>query len=109
MGIFHIKKGTPAAKVLLDKTLLKNSTGICLDFCSQEKKCNILHQLCKNGKHHTNWKNVPDEDKLVLLKHIGSTGLMWLDAVTFEKHNIAIPPKYAHLLGDTTGTKQKST
>jgi hypothetical protein len=55
MGIFHVKAGTPAAKALPYKTLLKDSTGICLDFCSQEKKCNFLHQLCKNGKHYTNW------------------------------------------------------
>jgi hypothetical protein len=109
MGIFHIKKVTPAAKALPDKTLLKDSTGICVDFCSQEKKCNFLHQLCKNGKHHTNWKNVPNEDKLVLLKHMDSMGLMWFDAATFEKHKITIPPKYAHLLWDATGPRQKST
>ena len=109
MGIFHVKAGTPAAKALPDKTLLKDGAGICLDFCSQEKKCNFLHQLCKNGNYYTNWKNVPNEDKLVLLKHIDSTGLMWLDAATFEKNKIAIPPKYAHLLGDATGPKQKST
>jgi hypothetical protein len=89
--------------------LLKDGAGICLDFCSQEKKCNFPHQLCKNGNHYTNWKNMPNEDKLVLLKHMDSTGLRWLDAATFEKHKIAVPPKYAHLLGDATGPKQKST
>ncbi len=52
---------------------------------------------------------MPNEDKLVLLKHMDSTGLRWLDAATFEKHKIAVPPKYAHLLGDATGPKQKST
>jgi hypothetical protein len=107
MGIFHVKKGTPAAKAFLDKTLLKDSTGICLGFCSQEKKCNFPHQLCKNGKHHTNWKNVPNEDKLVLLKHMDSTGLMWLDAATFEKHKTAIPHEYAHLLGDAPVPNRK--
>jgi hypothetical protein len=109
MGIFHVKAGTPAAKALPDKTLPKDGAGVWLDFCFQEKKCNFPHQLCKNGKHYTNWKNVLNEDELVLLKHMDSTGLMWLDAATFEKHKIAIPPEYAHLLGDATGPKQKST
>jgi hypothetical protein len=109
MGIFHVKKDTPAAKAIPDKALLKDGAGICLDFCSQGKKCNFPHQLCKNGRHITNWKNVPDEDKLVLLKHMDSTGLMWLDAAIFEKHKVTIPPKYTHLLGDASGPKQKST
>jgi hypothetical protein len=108
IGIFHVKVGTPAAKALPDKTLLKDSAGICLDFCSQDKTCNFLHQLCKNGKHYTNWKNVPDEDKLVLYKHMDSTGLMWFDAATFEKHKIIIPPKYAHLLGNATGPNRST-
>jgi hypothetical protein len=107
MGIFHVKAGTPVAKALPDKTLLKDCAGICLDFCSQYKKCNFPHQLCKNGKHYTNWKNVPGKDKLVLYKHMDSTGLMWFDAATFEKHRIIIPPKYAHLLGNANGTQQK--
>jgi hypothetical protein len=76
MGIFHVKAGTPAAKALPDRTLLKDSAGICLDFFSQDKKCNFPHQLCKNGKHYMNWKNVPDEDKLVLYNHMDSTGFM---------------------------------
>jgi hypothetical protein len=76
MGIFHVKAGTLAGKALPDKTLLKDSAGICLDFCSQDKKCNSPHQLCKNGKHYMNWKNVPSEDKLILYKHMDSTGLM---------------------------------
>jgi hypothetical protein len=108
MGIFHVKTGTPAAKALPDKTLLKDSAGICLDFCSQDKKCNFPHQLCKNGKHYTNWKNLPDEDKLVLYKHMDSTSLMWFDAVTFEKHKIIIPPEYAHFLGNATGPNRST-
>jgi hypothetical protein len=109
MGIFHIKKDTPAVKAIPDKALLKDGTGICLDFCCQSRKCNFPHQLCKNGRHITNWKNVPDKDKLVLLKHMDSTGLMWLHSATFEKHKITIPPEYSHLLGDAGGPKQKST
>jgi hypothetical protein len=108
MGIFHVKVGTPAAKALPDKTLLTDSAGICLDFCSQDKKCNFPHQLCKNGKYYTNWKNMPNADKLILYKHMDSTGLMWFDAGTFEKHKITIPSKYAHLLGDAMGPN-KST
>ncbi len=67
MGLFHIKKGTPAAKALPDKSLLKDNIGACMDFCCHEKKCDFPHTLCKNKKHYTNWKNVPDEDKFILL------------------------------------------
>jgi hypothetical protein len=108
MGLFHVKKGTPASKALPDKSTLKDGAGICMDFCSHERKCTYPHQLCKNGKHCTNWKNVPDEDKITLLKHMNSLGLMWLDAKTFEKHKIVIAPKFAHLLGDSMGPKQKA-
>ncbi len=75
MGLFHVKKGTPVAKALPDKSKFKDSKGICMDFCAQERKCNFPHQICKNGKHYTKWKNVPDKDKLVLLSHMDSTGL----------------------------------
>ncbi len=107
MGLFHIKKGTPMAKALPDKGKLKDK--VCLDFCSREKKCNYPHQLCKHGKHYTNWKNVPKEDKPALLSHMNETGLMWLDAKTFGKHKQmqAIPSEFAHLLGDATGPKPK--
>jgi hypothetical protein len=108
MGIFHIKKDTPAAKAIPDKPLLKDSLGICLDFCCQGRKCNFPHQLCKNGRHITNWKNLPDEDKLFLLKHVDSLGLMWLDTATFKKHKINIPPECTQLLGDASSPKQKS-
>jgi len=83
MGLFHIKKGILAAKALSDKGKLKEE--VCLDFCSHKKKCNYPHQLCKHGKHYTNWKNVPKEDKPVLLSHMNETGLMWLDAKTFQE------------------------
>jgi hypothetical protein len=108
MGIFHVKAGTPVAKALPDKTLLEDSTGICLDFCSQDKKCNFPHQLCKNGKQYMNWKYMPNEDKLVLYKHMDRMGLMWFNAATFEKHKIIIPPKYAHLLGNATGPNRST-
>ncbi len=45
MGIFNVKAATLAAKALPDKTLLKDSTGICLDFCSQDKNA-ISHTSC---------------------------------------------------------------
>jgi hypothetical protein len=38
MGIFHVKAGTSVAKALPDKSLLMDSAGYCLDFCSQDKK-----------------------------------------------------------------------
>jgi hypothetical protein len=66
-----------------------------------------LSSRSKNGKHYTNWKNLPDDDKVILLKHMESTGLLWLDTETFKKHKITIPPKYTHLLGNATGPKKK--
>jgi hypothetical protein len=108
MGLFHLKKGTPAAKALPDKSTLKGGASICLDFCCHERKCNFTHLLCKNGKHYTNWKNGPDDIKLSLLKHMSATGLLWLDAETFTKHSILIAPEFAHLLGNATGPKPKA-
>ena len=99
--------GIPLAKAMPDKSTLKDGASICLDFCSHERKCNFTHLLCKNGKHYTNWKNVPDDDKMTLLKHMSATGLMWLDAETFTKHGITIAPEFAHLLGDATGPRPK--
>jgi hypothetical protein len=64
MGIVHVKKGTPISKALPDKSKVKDSASVCLDFCCHERKCKYPHQLCTNGKHYTNWKNAPDEDKL---------------------------------------------
>ncbi len=103
-----MKKGAPASKALPDKSMLKDGADICMDFCSHEKKCNYPHQLCKNRKHYTNWKNIPGEDKITLLKHMDGSGLMWLNAKTFKKHKIAIAPKFAHLLGNATGPKWKA-
>ena len=108
MGLFHVKKGTPAAKALPDKSTLKDGASICLDFCCHERKCNFTHLLCKNGKHYTNWKNVPNDNKMTILKHMSATGFMWLDAKTFAKHGISVAPKFAHLLGDATGPKPKA-
>ena len=107
MGLFHVKQGAPASKALPDKSMLKDSIGICMDFCSHEKKCNYPHQLCRNRKHYTNWKNAPNYNKVTLLKHMDSLGLMWLDAETFKKHKIVVTPEFAHLPGDAMGPKQK--
>ena len=54
MGLFHVKKGDPAAKALPDKSTHKDRASICLDFCSHNQKFNFTHLLCKNGKHYTN-------------------------------------------------------
>jgi hypothetical protein len=43
MGLFHIKKGTPPAKALPDKSLLKDNIGACMDFCCHKKKCDFPH------------------------------------------------------------------
>ncbi len=61
-----------------------------------------------NRKHYTNWKNVPSEDKIVLLSHMNDTSLLWFDKETMKKHKINIAPKYFHLLGDATGPNLKS-
>ena len=108
MGIFHVKKGTPVSKAIPDKSKFKDGASICLDFCCHERKCKYPHALCKNGKHYTNWKNVPDEDKAVLLSHMNETGLLWFDEETMKKHKIDIASEYSHLLGDATGPKPKS-
>jgi hypothetical protein len=41
MGLFHVKKGTPVAKDLPNKSKLKDSKGICMNFCAHEMKCNF--------------------------------------------------------------------
>jgi hypothetical protein len=107
MGLYHVKKGTTVAKALPDKSTLKGGKGVCMDFCTLKRKCNYPHQICMNGKHYTNWKNVPDKDKPVLLLHMDSTGLLWFDKETMKKHNNEIAPKYAYLLRDATGPKPK--
>ena len=107
MGLFHVKKGTPVAKALPDKSTLKGGEGICMDFCAHERKCNYPHQICRNGNHYTNWKNVPDKDKPVILLHMDSTGLLWFDEGTMKKHNNEIAPEYAYLLRDAAGPKPK--
>jgi hypothetical protein len=109
IGLFHVKKGTPASKALPNKSTLKDGVSVCMDFCCHEKKCNFNHFLCKNGKHYTYWKNVLDEDKVIFLNHMNTTGLMWLNAGTFKKHKITVAPEFACLLGDMTGPKQKAT
>ena len=108
MGLFHIRKGTLPNRAFPDRTKLKDGAGICHDFNSHGYKCPFPHQLCKTGKHFTNWKHVPDNDKLTILKHMDETGSAWLDAETFEKHNSSIPPEFAHLLGDASGPKNKT-
>jgi hypothetical protein len=80
-----------------------------LDFCSHDRKCNFPHLRCKNSKHYTTWKNVPNEDKAVLLAHMDGKKKMWLDSETFSKHKVAITPKFLHFLGDASGPKQKSS
>jgi hypothetical protein len=53
-------------------------------------------------------KNVPNEDKPMLLEHMNNTNLFWFDGEIIEKHKIKLAPKYAHLLGDTSGPKPKA-
>jgi hypothetical protein len=39
---------------------------------------------------------------------MNETGLMWLNAKTFEKHKQTIPAEYALLLGNAMGMKPKN-
>jgi hypothetical protein len=105
MGLFHTKNGISAGAAHPKKGKLKDK--ICLDFCSHTRKCSKPHQVCTNGKHYTHWNGIPDEDKTLILVHCDSTGKMWLDAGTFKKHEIVIPPKFVHLLSDASGPKPK--
>jgi hypothetical protein len=107
MGLFHMEKGASVAAALPEKGKLKEN--ICMDFCFHGRKCNFPHLLCKNGKHYTTWKNIPDEDKAVLLIHMNETNKMWLDSETFTKHKVTIAFKFSHLLGNASGPKQKSS
>jgi hypothetical protein len=58
MGLFHIKKRTPATKAFPNKIKLKDGAAIYPDFCHCSHKCPFLHQLCKSRKHFTYWKNI---------------------------------------------------
>ncbi len=91
MGLFHTKNGISVGAAQPEKGKLKDK--ICLDFCSHTRKCSKPHQVCTNGKHYTHWNRIPDEDKTLILAHCNSTGKMWLDAETFKKHEVVIPPQ----------------
>jgi hypothetical protein len=82
MGLFHMEKGASIAAALPKKGKLKDNT--CMDFCSHDRKCNFPHMLCKNGKHYYTRKNLPDNDKVVLLNHMDEKKKMWLNAKTFS-------------------------
>ena len=64
--------------------------------------------FARTGSITPTGKNVPEDDRLILLKHMAKSGLMWLDAETFNKHVNFIAPEFTHLLGDATGPKQKT-
>ncbi len=63
--------------------------------------------LCQNSKHYTTWKNIPNEDKLVLLKQMSESKNLWLNAKIFSKHKIMLASEFTHLLGDALGPKRK--
>ncbi len=93
MGLFHMEIGATMATALPEKGKLKED--ICMDFCCHDKKCNFPHLLCRNGKHYTTWKNVPNKDKAVLLTHMDKKKKMWLNAKTFARHKVTIAPKFS--------------
>ncbi len=107
MGLFHMEKGATVATALPKKGKLKED--MCMDFCCHNKKCNFPHLLCRNGKHYTTWKKVPDKDKAVLLTHMDEKKKMWLDVKMFARHKVTIAPEFSHLLGDALGPKQRSS
>jgi hypothetical protein len=107
MGLFHMEKRATTATALPEKG--KSKEDICMDFFCHDKKCNFLHLLCRNGKHYTNSKNVPNEDKAVLLTHMDEKKKMRLNAEMFARHKVTIAPEFSHLLGDALGPKQRSS
>ncbi len=94
-GMFHAKNGANLNDLFpayLDKMP-------CAFFCFQGKKCTKPKASC--GRLHVmSFNNVEPGDKPKILKHFDTTGNAWLDAKTFQRHKIDVPPEYTHLLGD---------
>jgi hypothetical protein len=102
VGLFHCKEGTPINELFPVDSIKK----YCRFFCFHNKKCSKPHQSCE-FEHIGRWDRVPPEDQMKILEHChASKGKkVWLDADIFAKHNIAIPEKFAYLLGDARGPK----
>ena len=103
-GMFHAKNGANLNDLFpadLDKMP-------CAFFCFQGKKCTKPKASC--GRLHVmSFNNVEPGDKPKILKHFDTTGNAWLDAKTFQRHKIDVPPEYTHLLGDTFGPSGKKS
>ena len=87
-GLFHCKEGTPISD-LFPSNLEKK---YCSFFCFHGKKCSKLAQVCEY-EHIGKWEKIPANNQIKILEHCHATQgkKVWLDAVTFVKHKIAIP------------------
>jgi hypothetical protein len=72
--------------------------------------CDKPQATCKFGKHYTNYKFIPENDKQAILDHMEASKLLWFDESTMKKHGTAdeIPSEFKHLLSDASGPKAKS-
>ena len=107
-GIFHASPSESVTKILPPKDLL--SQPFCLNFCAQGRVCDKPQTGCKFGKHYSNYKFIPAEDRKVILNHMDASKLLWFDETTMMKHNMTdeIPSEYKYLLGNASGPKAKS-
>jgi hypothetical protein len=101
-GIFHAKEGI-ALNELFPADLEKTP---CAFFCFQGKKCTKPKSSC-GRLHAMSFNQIEPNDKTKILKHFDKTGNAWLDAETFQRHKIDIPPDYFNLLGDMSGPTGK--
>ena len=101
-GLFRCKEGTPIGE-LFPNDLEKK---LCSFFSFHDKKCTKPNQAC-DFQHIGKWDKIPPGDQTKILEHCHSAQgkIVWLDAATFTKHKVAVPEKYAYLLGDSNGPK----
>ena len=105
-GFVHKKSDTSWSQLWNPKEtkLEKKPCGkfCCIGFsCGPSSMCDF--------DHLSSWKQFPESDRDALLKHWDASGLGWLDGDKLKAHNIELPEKYAHLKGDASGPKKKST
>lgn len=105
-GFVH-KKPEATWTELFNPSVTKIEKKPCGKFCSIGFNCGPK-STC-SFDHLSSWKHFPESDQEALLKHWNETGLGWLDEDKLKEHNIELPEKYAHLKGDASGPKKKST
>jgi hypothetical protein len=80
---------------------------ICFQPVSPKSTVPSFASITRSVHHVGRWDKVPPDDQSKILEHChaGQGKKVWLDADTFTKHKIAIPDKFAYLLGDSEGPK----